>query len=677
MSCFPKAGYGIELDTPNKGDFRSFRTASARALGLSKKGASPWIALNLVSPKCNDFEHFAMEKTIMFWRQYLRVFPARTGEVKKKLLQPLKKGPIANLHFVLSKVGQVVGDGTLIDTKYMGLVHWTKCSKTHLKQVIRIHWNAFVCNYLTNLPRKNFSCTATDIDGFHCVTRHMSAVDLQIIKSHCCGTNYTNDIKSKYLNTPNKCPLCEETDSKMHRLFHCPGLAEERSKMSQDTINLAHQIPTLAHFALLPISDETLGIRRNLLYHDFGTTVDPVPLGDPTELPHFHIFTDGSCFHNTMHLLSLAGAAYQAYDLVGNQDPCDSSRSILPGKDHNSYRAEAFAILMVCRKYRHCTIYTDCQAVKGELTMIFEAIRQNSVPIFQKHPDIWEAIFAILKQGRHLIKVVKVKAHTEHITFQDPMLAWISRCNARVDHEAKLSITQDNHELFQLFNTHHNMLSKHRQALKEIVHFQVSCAHKIFRSSTKQLDISRESTIYARGHIPDQHLITWNCQLARDSCDDCPICPEFLHRLASWANGIRWQLDIPQHISFFELMLSFIYDTGTHPPYPVKKYPNKPSCRAVIWRLRDQNPTMDFQGFNLGSLLSGFIRTANWSEKTLGIKLFAGEHKPDVTSLSKYGYRAFKAPGFRARPILPKQELVDIFCNKHLPNKVKIEFPIP
>lgn len=38
------------------------RTASARALCLGKKGASPWIALNLVGTKNNDFEHFATEK---------------------------------------------------------------------------------------------------------------------------------------------------------------------------------------------------------------------------------------------------------------------------------------------------------------------------------------------------------------------------------------------------------------------------------------------------------------------------------------------------------------------------------------------------------------------------------------------------------------------------------------
>jgi len=102
-----------------------------------------------------------------------------------------------------------------------------------------------------------------------------------------------------------------------------------------------------------------------------------------------------------------------------------------------------------------------------------------------------------------------------------------------------------------------------------------------------------------------------------------------------------------------------------------------PDSRTVTWQLRDQFPTSDFQGYNLGSLLSGFIRTVNWAEKSLNTKLFAGNHKPDLACLSKFGFRALKVPGFRARPIVPKQDLVDAYCNKHLPNKCKVETPIP
>lgn len=50
----------------------------------------------------------------------------------------------------------------------------------------------------------------------------------------------------------------------------------------------------------------------------------------------------------------------------------------------------------------------------------------------------------------------------------------------------------------------------------------------------------------------------------------------------------------------------------------------------MTWQLREQFPTSDSQGYNLGSLLSGFIRTAHWADENLEIKLFAGNHQPDL-----------------------------------------------
>ena len=47
MSCFPKAGFGIELNTASKKDFKSFPTDAARAVGLSSEGCIPLDCLEL------------------------------------------------------------------------------------------------------------------------------------------------------------------------------------------------------------------------------------------------------------------------------------------------------------------------------------------------------------------------------------------------------------------------------------------------------------------------------------------------------------------------------------------------------------------------------------------------------------------------------------------------------
>ena len=198
---------------------------------------------------------------------------------------------------------------------------------------------------------------------------------------------------------------------------------------------------------------------------------------------------------------------------------------------------------------------------------------------------------------------------------------------------------------------------------------QICCAHRVCLESSKQIDSSRGT------------LNSWQRFLSRSTTlSDGPAGSRWissLYRLASWSHGIQWQVEEHLQVAFLELMLSFIFDTNRHPPYPVRKYPNNPNSRTVTWQLRKQFPTSDSQGYNLGSLLSGFIRTAHWADENLEIKLFAGNHQPDLTCLRKYFFRALKVPGFRARPILPKQDLVDSFCNKHLPNKCKVKTPIP
>ena len=141
---------------------------------------------------------------------------------------------------------------------------------------------------------------------------------------------------------------------------------------------------------------------------------------------------------------------------------------------------------------------------------------------------------------------------------------------------------------------------------------------------------------------------------------------------------IQWQVEEHLQLAFLELMLFWLFLTQIAiPPTQLGNIPKNPNSRTVTWQLRDQLPTSESQGYNLGSLLSGFIRTANWADENLEINLFAGNHQPDLTCLSKYGFRALKVPGFRARPILPKQDLVDSYCNKHLPNKCKVKTLIP
>ena len=406
--------------------------------------------------------------------------------------------------------------------------------------------------------------------------------------------------------------------------------------------------------------------------------IEPCFLHCPVDCEIPRIFTDGSCYLNTDRHFSLAGSAFEAYRDVGCNDPFLTRRSLVPGQDHTSYRAEVYALLMVCQHFKHCIIYLDCQAAKSEMIFILEQISAGYPVYPNDHSDVWIPIITLVQNFGHTIQLIKVKAHDEHKNHNDPFLAWCSRCNAKVDKEAKEAVTTDAFEVFQLFSNKHNILTAQRKVCGEVLDFQVRAAHRSFQVISNSLIHDRATSIFAKGAIPTDNLVPWVCHLSEEQCALCKFNPIFLARVSEWASKLHWSLDPGGQITYVELMLSYIFDTGCYPPFPVLKYPQNPNSRAMVWLLKDQNPLRDFQGKHLGDILSGFIRCINWTEKQhLNAQIFPGEHKPDCTSLSRYGYKGLKVAGFKARPVLAKQHEVDQYCNKYFANRKVLDSPIP
>ena len=171
----------------------------------------------------------------------------------------------------------------------------------------------------------------------------------------------------------------------------------------------------------------------------------------------------------------------------------------------------------------------------------------------------------------------------------------------------------------------------------KFLEFQVQTAHRAFVITTSRLSEERAPTVFGKGVVPTYNLVSWDCHISDELSEECKFNPVFLVRISTWASNLVWNTDSPDHTSYFELMLSYIFDTKLYPPFPICKYPHKPESRQTIWVLKDLEPLRDFQGKHVGDLLSGFVRCINWAEKHLNIPIFPGEHKPDITSLSKYG----------------------------------------
>ena len=262
--------------------------------------------------------------------------------------------------------------------------------------------------------------------------------------------------------------------------------------------------------------------------------------------------------------------------------------------------------------------------------------------------------------------MVKVKAHNENAQNISHDLWWKSQANAEADLQAKNAITVDNKELFDALAHLFSVRNRHRISLAEVMAFQVSAAWKSIQLNRIQNTDNIEPSVFGKGVVPE-HVSCWNNHLLEGQCQACKFNATFLYRLALWADKLQWDRESDHHTSTLEIMLSYIFDTNFLPPFPIQRFQND-SSRAKIWLLKDLHPTKDFQNYHIGHLLSGFVRITNWCSKHLGVDLFPGIKKPDVCSLTRYGFRG-KAAGYKARAALPAQELIDAYCNQYFPSQ--------
>ena len=204
-------------------------------------------------------------------------------------------------------------------------------------------------------------------------------------------------------------------------------------------------------------------------------------------------------------------------------------------------RSEVYAILAAVAAYKRLTIYTDCEAAMHGLVYILDCLDRDITPFFQDHADLWDLMYSTLKQNQTLVRVVKVKAHSEHLFHTTPFEQWCSQSNAFVDKEAKQSILVGNADIFQAFHHQYECLAGNRSALKEILQFQADIATKSFHTRV-QTQIQNEQQL-ATGFVPRGHFNTMDCNLTLDECAECKFNQVFLHHLATWAVSLQWDLN--------------------------------------------------------------------------------------------------------------------------------------
>ena len=163
------------------------------------------------------------------------------------------------------------------------------------------------------------------------------------------GKHITNEPISKFQpKQDDKCVLCGQTDSCLHRFFACPALVQTRQKYKTTLDSVKKRAITQQTFAMCPYHENLENVLtegQNFLF-DFNIPQQ----GDYTQ----HLFVDGTAFFHDHPWLVIAGAA-----VVSSQPGTTYSQLItrkrVPGIIQNSYIGELFAILLALNFALGCT----------------------------------------------------------------------------------------------------------------------------------------------------------------------------------------------------------------------------------------------------------------------------------------------------------------------------------
>ena len=345
--------YGTVCTYISKSDHKIIRSAIAKATRKAGTGANPWLACNAIQqgldPQYRDLCH-----CLATWKRDLRLFPNRIDSMHHRFQQPISTnkattGPVASLR----KATQTIGMETVLDLDGMTCIYRhirfpiTTTPKKILTQVLQRPWDRFVASNLYNRKEGRLAINDTRINTI--AYNKLQYREQSLMDASLTGKHITNEPISKFQpKQDDKCVLCGQTDSCLHRFFACPALVQTRQKYKTTLDSVKKRAITQQTFAMCPYHENLENVLtegQNFLF-DFNIPQQ----GDYTQ----HLFVDGTAFFHDHPWLVIAGAAVVS-SRPGTTYSQLITRKRVPGIIQNSYIGELFAILLALNFALGCT----------------------------------------------------------------------------------------------------------------------------------------------------------------------------------------------------------------------------------------------------------------------------------------------------------------------------------
>eukprot|EP00438_Fugacium_kawagutii_P018405 Skav225054 [mRNA] locus=scaffold3690:14004:15914:- [translate_table: standard] len=577
-----------------------------------------------------------------------------------------KPGPMAYLVHTFQKYGFTV-DFTNYTVQLDGLqIPWLEVSLKTFKRLLSQAWIRLVSN--ERIDRKDYDIDEFDVYANKQAFLKLDFHDRSLVEQFFTGRHFTHDMLAKFLpDVPPTCPMCGETDSREHRLFHCSELSKFRVRFRR----IKHLQTQWKHgnwfFGLCPCVEHAhQAITR-------WCNSQRLILQPLDSVERVYVFVDGSAFFGETQALTISAAAWVQTPWE-QKSVCDFQRAPVPGADQSSFAAEIFAILMVLNIFRVVTIYTDCSAVFDFVSMLLDENRigepKCALPFFGV-----PVADHIAKREKGNIEIRKVRSHQSLKNAANEHDSWLIWGNDMADKHAKEVMISDNRQQFRTIEKLHKQTLQFRRDIEELYRY-IAVIGNYQLQVTKELRVREvEETPFRPDDIHELRFPTHGHPVVPTLDADHFLAytwgSVYLWRIVTWLQGLRW--DSSPHagcdISFVELYIDFCLTTSSRAPVNVFSTQERQKYGYYNFALMDLETRADVAVQNLAQQTETWTRSILWLHKHCPQKFFPANVISRSISLSKLGcsswHKAFdRRPilhhGFRAAHILHKY-----FCSGH------------
>ena len=672
--------YGAEGHCFTQAEYQLLRGRAARAIVGQHKILSPFLALAALSAVCQDPQLYCLNQQLQQLRRTCRTDPDLAFSVLELATQDKQpkgyQGPASALRKALDCVGLTLTSAGILKGCDNTWADVTCCRASEIKELLQHSW---VCHVQKQVAHRNGLAAAPEIytTGTAQLFSRLSSSDQMVVARHITGAFSSAAAKNKWqVEIAETCPFCGTRQTKAHKFLSCPAFQHVRAEFSAELEYVAENRPSWIHapYASVPPDLEIVRLvfaTRTLRYPDWPVRC---PTG-PSCRTFLRFFTDGSCRHPNLPLVSHAGWAV-VMDVTESDSEIPGILSdwrftgrtptvfqvvlqgLVPGVQSIN-RAEECAVLQAARLSqlegpRPTEIWTDSAFAIAEWNRVADG-----------RDGLWPDLADELRKVyQPYIRLHKVASHQD-IDKLWGMEQWLAAGNAAADDAAKAAVLRDLPGVIDITDKAAQFLRDQADHLRHFWNY-------LLRLSAEEARHLKQKPVDPTAPEPTETLaetatgldrwsslntgtyITWDVPpYQREWLLACSWPPWYTAALWHWLQGLKWSTLVPEGrappgVAYVELLADFVFTTGVCPPAgnrgASEPLPGDFSCPSTVRQLTHS-----------------LVEAVRQLEKLTAQPLWP-ERKSKVFALRALGYQTPRI-GLKLRPLFENtKEVGQLLC---------------